>query len=148
MIVRGLDLTTDLEGLVQAMRDCAPRTTRQDLLPENEDDLLRAFGRVLDFPGMEVLVAEKDGRLVSILGMLFGPHIWNPTRTNAEHVFWWAALDAPYGAAHAVFEQMLLLCQERNAIPTFKAPIGATPGLGRLFKRHGLRPTEIAYIGG
>ena len=147
MIVREMQGEQDLVEIAQGIIQWARSQARQDLFPASDLGIVRALERLLALPGIVVLVTEHEERVVAFFGLIFTPFVWNLNRLVGEQVFWWAAPDAPYRAAHALFEAALLECEMREAVPVFKAPVEGGPGLARLFTRRGLRKTETVYIG-
>jgi len=146
MIIRAMSIQRDALALLEAAEEAAPRMEQQALLPETLEELQAAFKKILTSDIVETFVVEHEDRLVAALGIAMVPYLWNPKRLMAEQVFWWAAEDAPFGAAHSLFEMAMSYCMVKGAVPLFMAP--AEPdGRNRLFQKRGLRAVQTVYVG-
>lgn len=119
----------------------------REFLPDNDSDLSYAIGFVLNLPGMEVLLAERDGEVVGGIGLLFAPPLWNPKGLVMDELFWWAAEDAPQVAALRLIRTAMRMAKKRAAIPSFRSLSSSPPGVDRLYRVMGLRPVETVYMG-
>jgi hypothetical protein len=147
MIVRPANLESDHQDIIAGAKDFISRMDYTDFLP-NEEKLIFVINRMLSIPGVEVTVAEHDGRIVGGVGMFYGPHIWNPDIISAEEIFLWAAKDAPRSAAFRLFRTVIKRIKERGgALATFKKLTSSPEGLESVYIRIGLRPTETSFMG-
>jgi hypothetical protein len=146
MIIRQAN-PEDTPAIIEGAKDFISRMDYTDFLPETEEGLVAAIGRILSIPGIEVTLAEHEGRVVGGLGMFYGPHIWNPNVISAEEIFLWAANDAPKSAALRLIRAVVADIKARNALPTFKKLTSSPKRLESVYHRLGLRPVETAFMG-
>lgn len=144
MIVRHADLDSDALAIDDGARDFVRRVAFRRLMPD-DDALTGAVARILTLDGVEILVADDDGTIVGGIGLLFAPYLWNPGVLTADELFWWAAPDAPYRAAHKLFRAAMARIEERGAEPLFRALTTSPEGVDRMYRRAGLVPIEIVY---
>ena len=148
MIIRPSDLEADYTDIIDGAKDFISRMDYTDFLPKTEEGLIFAINRILSLPGVEVTVAEHDGRIVGGIGMFYGPHIWNPDILSAEEIFLWAAKDAPKSAAFRLLRAVIKSIKERGgALATFKKLTSSPSGLGSVYLRINLRPAETSFMG-
>lgn len=120
----------------------------RDFLPDSDEALMLALGRVLSQPGVTVLVAERGGEVIGGIGLLLAPQLWNPEIIAMEELFWWVAPEAPNVTALCLLRAARRLAQECGvAQVTFKSLTSSPPAIDRVYRRMGLRPVETAYMG-
>src|SRR5713226_2964838 len=147
MIIRKADLHADAPSIVVGAKDFISRMNYTDFLPETEEGLTSAIGRLLSIPGIEVTLAEYEGHIVVGLGIFYGPHIWNPDVISAEELFWWTAEDAPKHTALRLFRSVIKDVRGRGALATFKKLTSSPQRLESIYLRVGLKPVETSFMG-
>ena len=146
--IRPADLSKDALAIFDGAKDFISRMDYRDFLPETDEELMLAVGRVLNTPGVETLLAERGGRVVGGLGLIVSPHLWNPEILAMEELFFWTAPTAPKSAALRLLRAALSLAAERGvSVISFKALTTSPKGVGRAYERLGLRPVETSYMG-
>lgn len=148
MIARLANMDTDALGIHRASIDFISRMQSADFMPENEDDLMAAIGRIIDMDVVEVVVAEEDGEILGCLGMMYAPFTWNPDLIMANEIFIWTARHAP----KTTFLRMLKLVQERikvrgAGVVEFGSLPSSPPGLGAVYRKMGLHPSQTVWTG-
>lgn len=147
MIIRPANLESDATSIINGAKDFISRMDYTGFLPKTEEGLVSAIGHILSVQGVEVTVAEHDGRVVGGLGMFYGRHIWNPDIESAEEIFWWASKDAPKSAALRLLRAVVKDVKERGALATFKKLTSSPQKLDSVYLRLGLRPVETSFTG-
>lgn len=147
MIIRKADFEDDALAIMDGARDFISRVAFRDLMPD-DDGLVKAIAKIISLDGLEILVAEHDGQVVAGIGLLFQPWHWNPDILLADELFWWAAQDAPFRAAHMLMVEAMRVIDEKQALPVFRALETSPDGVARMYQRMGLKPIETVYMGG
>jgi len=147
MIIRKADIERDALAIMDGARDFVSRMDNTDFMPETDDAFIEAIGRVLSWENVEVTVAEHDGRIVGGLGMVIGPHLWNPALTCADELFFWASKDAPKATALRLIKAVKGEMSGRVRMVTFKRLKSSPAKLHDVYRAMGLREVETAYSG-
>ena len=119
-----------------------------DFLPDNYEDLVEDFTRLVNLDCTEILVAEYKGTIVGGIGMVYAPCMWNLKISNAEEFFWWVSKDAPSSTALRLLRHV-----RSNAVAkgckfiTFSSLTSSPAALDKVYRRMGLRPTHTTYMG-
>jgi predicted N-acetyltransferase YhbS len=94
-----------------------------------------------------LLVADDDGELIGMVGMILSPFVLNPQFTVAYEVMWWVAPDARCsGAGAALVRAVEPACKEKGADAVQQMHLADSPPVaGLMFKRLGYRHTETVY---
>lgn len=143
--IRPADLDTDALAIVEGAHDFVERAGLHSIFPKSEQDFIAAVGRIVELPGMQILVAEQDKRIVGGVGVLFAPSLWNPAVLAGEELFWWTAVRAPFRTAHRLFEAALNRIDEIGAMPRFHSMQTSPSGVEKLYRRFGLTRTETSF---
>lgn len=144
MIVRPADFDTDALAIVEGAKDFASRVAFRSLLPA---DPTEDIAQVMALDGLEVLVAEHDGRIAGGIGLMFAPYLWNRSILTADELFWWTASDAPFRTAVALLEAAFERIGVRGAVPVFRKLATSPEGVERAYMRKGLELVETVYMG-
>ena len=145
MKIRPADLENDALAIMNGARDFASRIALRHLLPEDDADFIKAVGHIVSLDGMEVLLAEHEGRVVGGIGILYVPYMWNSAILIADEVFFWSDKQAPFGAAHKLFVEAMRRIEEKKAIPMFRTLTTSPPGVERLYRSFNLFPAETVF---
>ena len=147
VIIRPADFNTDALAIVDGAKDLISRIDHTHILPKTEEKLIEAIGHMLSLPGVEVTVAEYEGRIVGGLGMIYGPHPWNPDILSAEELFWWTARDAPKITALMLLRSVGRSIKRRGALATFRKMISGPERMEAVYRHIGLKAMETSFIG-
>lgn len=95
-----------------------------------------------------VLVAERDGRAVGMLGVVVVPLFFNGAYTMAQELMWWVDEDARgSGAAMRLIRAAEIEAAKRGACRLHMLRLANSPEhVGRLYDRLGYRPGESAHV--
>jgi len=145
MIIRTADMEKDALAIVDGAKDFFSRMEYTEFLPETDEKLIEAIARVMSFPGIEVIVAEHEGSVVGGLGMMYGPHLWNPNIEAGDEIFFWTSRSAPKTTALRLLREVKARAGDR--IVTFKALMTSPKKVCQVYERMGLRPVESSYMG-
>lgn len=145
MIIREADLELDALAIMDGARDFAERIAFRHLLPDNDEEFVKAVGRVVNTVGVEILLAEHEGRVVGGIGILYAPFTWNLDRIVADEVFWWAAENAPHRTGRRLIDEVMKRIDEKNAIPMFRKLTTSPPGVEHVYRDLGLEPIETTF---
>ncbi len=146
--IREVDLNSDLPMVIVGMKDFISRMDYHEFLPDTDEDLVEALTRLVDLDCVEILVAEHNGNIVGGIGMIYAPCMWNLSVSTAEELFWWVSKDAPLSTA-----LRLLRYVNSNAVAkgckfvVFKSLSSSPETLDKVYRRMGLKPVEISYMG-
>jgi hypothetical protein len=143
--VRDADMERDALAIMDAMRDFATRITFADMVATG-DALTDAVAAVVTSENIELLVCG-EGELTGCLGIGYAPFMWNRDVVLGEEIFWWAAADAPFGTARALYTEARKRIEARGAVPVFRALANSPDGVNRLYCKTGLSLAETVYMG-
>ena len=143
-MIRCVNPQTDADQIMDIARDLSQRASG-GLVPDDPVKFASMVYSVLALPGLQILVMERQDRIVGAIGVLYAPYHWNPEITVADGLFWWAAKDAPFGSAYRLFTEAMNRVRQRGALPMFHALRSASPGIDRLYRKLGLVPIETVY---
>ena len=144
MIIRTADLEKDALAILNGARDFTTRMSLRHLLPQDDAAFIDTVSRIVSLDGMEILVAEHEGRIVGGIGVLYIPYVWNSAILIAEELFFWSG-KANYGTARKLFAESMRRIKERKAMPIFHKPTTSPPVVDRIYQSSGLIPTEMVY---
>lgn len=147
IVIRAADLDKDALSIFDGAKDFASRISLNDLFPDNDADFLEALSRIVTLPGIEITLAEFDGKVVGGIGIAYAPYIWNPKKLAADELFWWTSLDAPFRTAWLLFDEAMTRIEEKQAIPMFRALEDSPQGVVKMYHRRGLRKAETLFVG-
>jgi len=148
MIVRLADMESDALALFDGARDFISRMDYTEFLPLNEDALLAGISHALTLPGVEIVVAEDDSRIVGGMGTLYAPFIWNPLATAAHEMFMWTNRDAPKTTLLRLLRFVEGRMKHHEAdMREFAAMTSSPSGVEKLYKRMGLRKIHTMWAG-
>ena len=143
--IRPADLDTDALAIIEGARDFVERAGLHSVFPKSDQDFIAAVGRIVELPGMQILVAEQDKQIVGGVGVLYAPSLWNPAVLTGEELFWWTAVRAPFRTARCLFEAALKKIDEIGAMPRFHSLETSPHGVEKLYRRFGLIRTETSF---
>jgi hypothetical protein len=94
-----------------------------------------------------LIVAEKGGRVVGMLGLLTGPAWWNKTVIVAQEVFWYCEPAFRKGTGAELLAALESASRARNATVQFVACEAGNraDALSRLYRIKGYRPVETMF---
>ncbi len=145
MKIRNADLEKDALAIMDGARDFRARVEFQTLFPEDDNDFVKAVGKIINTQGVKVLVAAQDEKIVAGICFFIAPFVWNPNRLVAEELFWWASKDAPFKAAYHVIDYAMTYIELLGAVPLFKSLTTSPKGVDKIYRRFGLKPMETLY---
>jgi len=144
--IRPADIEKDALSIIDGAHNFIERAGLHALFPENEDDFISAFGRVLSLEGMMILLAEHEDKIVGGICILFAPYMWNPARLVGDEVFWWAHENAPPLTGTKLFNEAMKIIEDKNAIPVFKKLETNPKGVEKLYLSNGLVQSETTFM--
>lgn len=147
MNIRPADLESDWPDMMRGARDFVSRLAHPEVIPTDDERLSEALRTLLGLPGVEVTVAEHEGRVVGGIGMIYAPFHWNPEILWAEELFWWTDRNAPPTAAMRLFREACRVGRERGAWANFKRLMESPEGVDSVYRRSGFEPIEVSYMG-
>lgn len=145
MIIRPADLEKDALAIMDGARDFASRISVRHLLPEDDNDFIKAVSRIVCLEGMEVLLAEHEGRVVGGIGILYAPYLWNSAILVADEMFWWAAQDAPFRTGKKLIDETMRKIEEKKAVPMFRTLTTSPLGVERVYRSFNMQPVETVF---
>lgn len=147
--VRKGDPIEDFPAILAGARAFASSIDASDILPPlDSDPFSAAVLRSVQLPGATVFLAEENGVCVGGLGVLVAPFFWNTEEISADELFWWVRPGANPRAAGLLFRAAMSAAKEAGAsIVSFSELISSPAGVGRVYKRAGMRPMQTVYIG-
>jgi hypothetical protein len=151
--IRVADIEEDALTILDGAKDCARRHKAHEggpdigLLFSNDDQpLIAALSQLVAHPGLEILIAEHEGRAVGGVGILYAPYVWNADLLTGDKLFWWTDENAPFRTAMLLIEEALERIEARGAMPIFRALKTDPKGVEKLYKRFGMVPVETTYM--
>lgn len=145
IVIREADLEVDALAIMDGARDFASRISFRHLLPNDDQVFVDAVSKVVTLKGVEILLAEHDGRVVGGIGILFAPYLWNPDRLVADEIFWWTYRDSPPKTGRLLLQEAMMRIDGKNAIPMFRKLTTSPPGVERAYLKIGLEPIETVF---
>ena len=145
MIIRPADLEKDALAIMDGARNFASRIAVRHLLPSDDGDFVKAVSRIVSLDGMEILLAEHEGRVVGGIGVLYIQFLWNPAILIADELFWWSATDSPFRTGRRLADEAMLRIKERGAIPMFRSLTTSPPGVEKFYRSIDLFPIETVF---
>ena len=146
MITRFADANLDALTIFEGAKDFASRVSFQSYLPETDADFIKVLGNLVLLDGVEILLAEHEGKVVGGIGMFYAPFLWNPKLTMAEELFWWTATDAPFRTGMILIDKTMERVAEKEAIPVFRALMTSPKGVEKVYRKRGMVPIETTYM--
>lgn len=143
--IRPADIENDALAIMDGARDFASRIALRHLLPQDDAAFIKAVGFIVSLDGMEILLAEHEGRVVGGIGILYVPYMWNNAILVADELFWWCSTEAPFRTARKLIDEAMQKIKERDAIPFFRSLTTSPLGVERLYKKIGFKPIETAW---
>ena len=145
MIIRPADIDKDALDIMNGARDFASRIAVKHLLPEDDETFIKAVSRIVSLNGVEVLLAEHEGRIVGGIGILYAEYLWNNAIIVADELFWWAAQDAPFRTGWKLINEAMRRIKEKDAIPMFRSLTTSPHGVERVYKSFDMLPVETVF---
>lgn len=143
MIIREADLEKDALAITEGAHKFAKKMALGDLIA---DDFVVPFSRIATLDGVEIWVAEHNGKVVGGIGIYITPYIWNNDLLVADEVFWWVDEGAPFKAAILLFDEAMKRIDSVGAIPMFRALHNSSKGVINIYKKHKLLPIETVHV--
>ena len=143
--IRPADLEKDALAIMDGARDFASRIAVRHLLPEDDAAFIKAVGHIVSLDGMEILLAEHEGRVVGGIGILYAPYTWNPAILVADELFWWCSTEAPFRTARKLIDETMQKIKEKGAIPFFRSLTTSPPGVEHTYRSFNMFPIETAF---
>ncbi len=151
--LRVADIKADALTIMTGARDCIRRHKAHEgdlnigsLFPDDDEVLVKAIGRLLSFPDLEILLAEHEGHVVGGTGVLYMPYMWNPDLLMGDKIFWWTEEDAPFRTAMILADETMNRIEARNAVPIFRVLKTDPKGVERLYQKMSMTPVETVYM--
>lgn len=134
-------------GAAVAMAEAFYATTSYTKVAPFCEDSVMLIGRMLLESGV-LLVAEKDGRLIGMVGLVLAPFLFNRERVTAHEVMWWVDPDErETGAGVALLRAIIPACKERGASAIQMGCLSTSPPQAdALYRRLGFEPSEYTYM--
>lgn len=150
MIIRKFDMDKDYSSIADISNDIRSRTDDFGILPVAEDKLIETIGRLSPVPGVEIIVAEHEGRIIGCIGMIYTPHLWNNDLLLAEELFLWVSEKAPVTTLLRLIRYVMRKIKQFHAIATFRVlciDASQQNKMRSLFKHLGLKEAETSFVG-
>jgi GNAT superfamily N-acetyltransferase len=133
--------TADLDGLVTMGRHFIEQTPYATRIAHNPTQMRALAVHLMTSPDGAVFVAERDMRLVGMIGVFVFPHPISAERIGSE-VMWWMEPDARGAGVR------LLRAAERwvrtQGVARFQM-IAPTPDVEAIYQRLGFEKVETVY---
>lgn len=97
-----------------------------------------------------VLIAERDGKPVGMIGLVLAPFLFNAARKTAHEVMWWVDPDARASRAGLLLiDQAERAARNCGAVSIQMIHLDTSPAAAAaVYKRRGYRMTESMYTKG
>lgn len=114
-----------------------------------DPDTAAATGMLLLQNGV-VLVAERDGKPVGMIGLVLAPFLFNASRKTAHEVMWWVEPDARASRAGLLLiDQAERAARNSGAVSIQMIHLDTSPAAAAaVYKHRGYRMTESMYTKG
>lgn len=135
----------DVPQIVRMSAAFYPTTHYAQWCPMDEDSVAGLATGLID--NDVFFVAENEGELVGMVGVIFVPFMFNQSHTYATEIVWWVA---PAARGTSVASRLLTAieapCRERGAarIQMVHMP-NSPPQAAALYERMGYARSEISY---
>lgn len=139
----------DLPAILPGARRFAKEADMADVLPPLDSELFRdVIIGMCNLPGSTIILAKEGGRVTGGIGILVTPYLWNPAKLAVHDLFWWAEDYASRGVGLALIEEAMRIADEQGAtIRSFGALVSSRPGVARVYRKYGMRPVQVQYVG-
>ena len=144
MIIRKANLDTDALSIHEGAMAFA-KFTGLPFFPESGTDFIRAVGRIITLPNVEVFVADDNG-VVGGIGISYGPFTWNPEVLIGEELFWWAFEDAPVKTGKKLYDMAMKSIEEKGAVPVMKYLWNSPESVKKLYEKDGFNEVETVVM--
>ncbi|KRG60810.1 hypothetical protein ABB25_01060 [Stenotrophomonas koreensis] len=143
-IIRNATLA-DVPAIVRMSAQFYPTTHYADWVAMDEDSVADlATGLIADHV---FLVAERDGQLVGMAGVMLCPFLFNRNQLFAVEIVWWVAPEVRgTSIAHRLLRAIEQPCRDAgaNRIQMVHMP-NSPPQAAALYERSGYLESEISY---
>ena len=95
-----------------------------------------------------ILVADHDGAVIGMVGLMIVPFVLNPAVRTAHEVVWWVDRDAPgaNGAGKALLAAVEPACRTAGAVAVQMLALSTSPRhVAVLYERAGYRHSESCF---
>ena len=135
----------DIDGIVAMAQEFYATTSYADVCPM-DDAQAAGLAIVLKDTGV-MLVAERDGELVGMAGLLIEPFTFNPSVTMATELVWWVNPDVRGTTLAArLLDAITAACRDRGCQMVRMMTLhDSPPQAAALYERDGYTPTEHAF---
>lgn len=149
MLIRQADPLADLENILLVADGFARLANRPDLFPApGSEQMIGLIEKLMAIPGYAVLLAEHDGQVCGGIGFWIGPYLMSVDKIEVQEHFWWAAEDAPPRAAMLLLREAMRRADEAGAsVRTMHRLLTSPDGVDAAYRRFGLTPIQVTYIG-
>ena len=131
----------DVPRIVEMGQRFLTVTPYRDLMRGNPETMAATVTGLLATPQGLVLVAERDGALVGMIGVLIFPHHVSGEWTAGE-LFWWMEPGARGGGVR-LLKRAEAWAHARGAVRM--QMIAPDEQIGQMYARLGYAPIEVAY---
>lgn len=138
--------TADLPAALEMAARFYATTDYTKVAPMSADSVVK-LGRLLLDQGV-LLVAEREGKLVGLIGLIVAAFPFNEAYRTAHEVLWWVdPEERETGAGVALLREMIPACKYRGAVAIQMLHLAnSPPQAAALYERLGFVHTETAYI--
>ena len=135
----------DIPAIVAMSRKFYATTDYAKHSPMSDDAVADIAAMLIDTGVM--LVAEFDGAVVGMVGLMVLPFTFNPQRTMAAEVVWWVEPDAQgFGVGKALLQAVEPAAAARGAdLVQMMTLATSPPQAGAMYERAGYRHSETCY---
>jgi GNAT superfamily N-acetyltransferase len=122
-------------------------TTHYPAFAPFDVDAAESLARLLIADGV-MLVAELEGQVVGMVGLLLAPFLFNPTKRVAYEAIWWVEPEAQgAGIGKALLGAIDGACKAKGADGIQMIHLASSPPqAGALYERLGYASCESAYF--
>ena len=135
---------TDIPAIVKMARLFYDTTTYADITPMDDETVSDLARQLMD---SVLLVAEKQGQLVGMVGLVIAPFFFNRSILTAHEVVWWVAPGVRGSrTAYALLRAIEPACKAKGAQAIQMVHLSTSPPqAGGLYQLAGYTQTETAY---
>lgn len=144
MIVRRA-VMEDVDSIVEMSRAFYATTSYAGFTPMS-DESAGLLAEMLIETGV-MLVAEKDGAVVGMVGLIVAPFMFNAAVLTAHEIVWYVRPEeVGKGAGAALLAAIEPACRERGVVAIQMVHLSTSPPqAAALYERMGYRYTESSY---
>ncbi len=137
----------DIPELMRMGRAFHAVTGVADIIPLDDASLEQTFANLIAAPTGVILVADNGAGLAGAVGALLHAHYFNAAHVTGQELFWWVD-PAQRGFGSDLFNALEAWVRENEAATFSMIALDSLDAerVGRIYRRHGYRPTEHSWM--